>query len=110
MPSPEKERSSASCSDLQLTPIHMRRDEEKLSEQEGASSPVHSAAPPTTPTAPPTTPPTLFKCDYYGHLGLCRKIFTCISDWRYHIHEVHDQCLDFYRPNPPVPCPWPGCK
>ena len=39
MPSPEKERSSASCSDLQLTPIHMRRHEEKLSEQEGASSP-----------------------------------------------------------------------
>ena len=50
---PEKERSIASCSELQLSPIHTQRDEEKLSEQEGASSPV--------PIAPP--PPTFSKCD-----------------------------------------------
>ena len=104
MPSPEKERSIASCSDLQMSPIHMQRDEEKLSEQEAASSPV--------PIAP--SPPTFFKCDYWimgsGPCGLMSgKTFNCKSDLRCHMHEVHGQCLDFHLPNPP-PCPLPGCK
>ena len=104
MPSPEKERSIASCSDLQMSPIHMQRDEEKLSEQEAASSPV--------PIAPP--PPTFFKCDYWilgtGPCGLMSgKTFNCKSDLRCHMHEVHGKCLDFHLPNPP-PCPLPGCK
>ena len=47
LPTPEKERSISSCSDLQLSPIHMQRDEEKLSEQEAASSLPCVASPPT---------------------------------------------------------------
>ena len=76
MPSPEKERSIASCSDLQLTPIHMQRDKEKLSEKEGASSPG--------PIAPP--PPSFLKCDYW-FIGsgpcwiLSGKTFNCESDY-----------------------------
>ena len=101
---PEKERSIASCSELQLSPIHTQRDEEKLSEQEGGSSPV--------PIAPP--PPTFFKCDYWilgtGPCGIFSGgTFNCKSDLRRHMHEVHGQCLDFHLPNPP-PCPLPGCK
>ena len=46
LPTPEKERSIASCSELQLSAIHMQRNEKKLSEQEGASSPAPSASPP----------------------------------------------------------------
>ena len=38
LPSPEKERGITSLCDLQLSPIHGQRDEEKLSGQEGASS------------------------------------------------------------------------
>ena len=104
MPSPEKERSIASCSVLQISPIHMQRDEDKLSEQEAAPSPV--------PITPP--PPTFFKCDYWilgtGPCGIFSGgTFNCKSDLRRHMHEVHGQCLDFHLPNPP-PCPLPGCK
>ena len=38
LPSPEKERGITPLCDLQLSPIHGQRDEEKLSEQECASS------------------------------------------------------------------------
>ena len=46
LPSPEKERSTSSLGEQQLSPIHIQRDEEKLSEQEGSSSPTPSAASP----------------------------------------------------------------
>ena len=85
---PEKERSLPPISDLTLTPVLGERREE----------------PPSSPG-----PTEEFKCDYYGHSGICGKTFICKSDWRYHIHEVHGQCLDFFQRNPAVPCPWPGC-
>ena len=86
---PEKERSLPPISDLTLTPVLGERREE----------------PPSSPG-----PTEEFKCIVHGPSGLCRKTFICKSDLRYHMHEVHDQCLDFYRPTPTVPCPWPGCK
>ena len=85
---PEKERSLPPISDLTLTPVIGERREE----------------PPSSPS-----PTEEFNCDYYGHSGLCGKTFICKRDWRYHIHEVHGQCLDFFQRNPAVPCPWPGC-
>ena len=86
LPTPEKERSIASCSELQLSPIHTQRDEEKFSEQEGASSPG--------PIAPP--PPSFLKCDYcFFGSGPCwilsGKTFNCESDLKCHKHEVHNQ-------------------
>ena len=85
---PEKERSLPPISDLILTPVLGESREEPPSSQ---------------------GPTKEFKCDYYGDSGMCGKTFICKSDWRYHIHEVHSQCLDFFHPNPVVPCPWPGC-
>ena len=91
MPTPEKERNIASCCELQPSPIHMQRDEEKLSEEEASLEE--------------------FKCDCYGdHYGRCGKTFTCKSDLKHHIHEFHNQCLDYYRADPVAPCTWPGCK
>ena len=99
---PEKERSIESCSELQLTPIHIQRDEEKHSEQEGASSPVPIASP----------PPTFFKC----HLkqsggGKCGETFGSEKDLKSHAHRKHDYCIEHqYRyKNATVPvCPAPG--
>ena len=39
LPSPEKERGPKAPGELQLSPNHVQREEIKLSEQEGASSP-----------------------------------------------------------------------
>ena len=53
--SPEKERSNASVSELQVSPLWVQqRDEDKLSEQEGASSPLPCVAspPPSLPSPP----------------------------------------------------------
>ena len=86
---PEKERSLPPISDLTLTPVLGERREE----------------PPSSPG-----PTEEFKCIVHGPSGLCRKTFICKSDLRYHMHEVHGQCLNFFPPNPTVPCPWPGCK
>ena len=72
---PEKERSLPPISDLILTPVLGESREEPPSSQ---------------------GPTEEFKCDYYGDSGMCGKTFICKSDWRYHIHEVHSQCLDFF--------------
>ena len=77
LPTPEKERSIASCSDLQLSPIHMQRDEEKLSEQEAASSPLPCVA----------SPPQ--KSFYRCYEWMCDKPFPSEEDLRVHIHEYH---------------------
>ena len=73
----EKELSIASCSDLQLSPIHMERDEEKLSEQEAASSPLPCVA----------SPPQ--KSFYRCYEWMCDKTFPSEENLRVHIHEYH---------------------
>ena len=102
LPTPEKERSIASCSELQLSPIHMQRDEEKLSEQEGAS-------------APKSPPPSLsVECDLRRGFNPypspwdpeCGKTFTNEDDLRVHIHLAHFTC---FREKYSTPCPWEGC-
>ena len=101
-PSPEKERSIASCSELQLSPIHMQRDEEKLSAQEGAS-------------APKSPPPSLsVVCDLRRGFNPypspwdpeCGKTFTNEDDLRVHVHLAHFTC---FREKYSTPCPWEGC-
>ena len=102
LPTPEKERSIASCSSLQLSPIHMQRDEGKLSEQEGASS--HEIPPPSLPVV----------CDLgRGFNPLpspwdpeCGKTFTNEDDLRVHVHLAHFTC---FREKYSTPCPWEGC-
>ena len=71
--SPEKERSMASLGERQLSPIHMQRDEEKLSEQEGSSSPTPSAASP-----PPSCFCGMITCDL--------KTLTNEADLMVHYH------------------------
>ena len=102
LPTPEKERSIASCSSLQLSPIHMQRDEGKLSEQEGASS--HEIPPPSLSVV----------CDLgRGFNPLpspwdpeCGKTFTNEDDLRVHVHLAHFTC---FREKYSTPCPWKGC-
>ena len=92
LPSPEKERSMASLGDRQLSPIHMQRDEEKLSVQEGSSSPTPSAASP---------PPSWF-CG----MITCVKTFTNEDDLRVHYHLDHGKCI---RDRYTTLCPWERC-
>ena len=102
LPTPEKERSIASCSSLQLSPIHMQRDEGKLSEQEGASS--HEIPPPSLSVV----------CDLgRGFNPLpspwdpeCGKTFTNEDDLRVHVHLAHFTC---FREKYSTPCPWERC-
>ena len=103
LPTPEKERSIASCSDLQFSPIHMQRDGEKLSEQEAASSPLPCVA----------SPPTLSicwlplkcgggaKCFEIGSrehgLPECGKSFQNENDLIIHAQNNHNYCLEHER-------------
>ena len=94
--SPEKERSISSEGDLQVSPLNVRqRDEEMLSGQEGASSPLPCAASP---------PPSLrFRCNKW----MCEKTFTSDDDFRVHVHDYHSMCL---RHEYSTPCPWKRCS
>ena len=92
LPSPEKERSMASLGERQLSPIHMQRDEEKLSVQEGSSSPTHSAA----------SPPRSWFCG----MITCVKTFTNEDDLRVHYHLDHGKCI---RDRYTTLCPWERC-
>ena len=91
--SPEKERSMASLGERQLSPIHMQRDEEKLSEQEGSSSPTPAAASP-----PPLCFCGMITCDF--------KTFTNEADLMMHYHLDHDQCI---CERCTTLCPWERC-
>ena len=96
MLSPEKERSNASVCDVQVSPLRMQqRDEEKLSAQEGASSPSPCVASP---------PPSLrYECNKW----ICAKTFTSEDDLRVHVHEYHSMCdREMYS----IPCPWKRCS
>ena len=78
--SPEKERSNASVSELQVSPLRVQqRDEDKLSEQEGASSPLPCVASP--PPSLPSPPSDLrYFCAARGRSVKVEKLFcTLIS-------------------------------
>ena len=96
LPSPEKERGPQAPGELQLSPNHVQREEIKLSEQEGASSPLLCAA------SPP--PPSLrYGCNKW----MCTKTFTSEDDLRIHVHEYHSMCnREMYS----TPCPWKRCR
>ena len=96
--SPEKERGIPSHCELRMSPIHVQRDEENLSENESASSPL------------PSPPSLSLVCRY------CRKTFSCENDLRVHVHLGHNICLrerydkksdDFLSYS--TPCPFEGC-
>ena len=96
--SPEKERSNASVSELQVSPLRMQqREDEKLSEQEGASSPLLCVA------SPP--PPLRYRCNK-GHCNYAGT-FTSEDDLRVHTHEYHSIC-DRWAYS--TPCPWKRCS
>ena len=103
LPTPEKERSIASCSELQLSPIHMERNEEKLSEQEGASSPAPSASPPLSLDVVCDLRRGFSQIPWYPE---CGKTFTNEDDLRVHVHLAHFTC---FREKYSTPCPWEGC-
>ena len=104
LPSPEKERGSQAAGELQMSPIHVQREEIKLSEEEGASLACKTPAPSFTwNTAPLGAPPAPRVC------GLkCEKVFNCENAWRSHAHEVHHLCMKVLKRDP-APCPFPGC-
>ena len=92
LPSPEKERSTSFLGERQLSPIHIQRDEEKLSEQEGSSSPTPSAV----------SPPSSWFCG----IMTCFKTFTNADDLRVYYHLEHDKCI---REEFTSLCPWGKC-
>ena len=85
--SPEKERGIASHGELQLSPIHVQRDEESISEQE------------SEPLVCGLTWPGY--CD-----SKCRETFSCENDLRVHVHLSHMRC---FRERYSTPCPWEHC-
>ena len=103
LPTPEKVRSIVSCSELQLSPIHMERNEEKLSEQEGASSPAPSASPPLSLDVVCDLRRGFSQIPWYPE---CGKTFTNEDDLRVHVHLAHFTC---FREKYSTPCPWEGC-
>ena len=88
LPTPEKEHSIASCSELQLSPIHMQRNEEKLSEQGGASSPASPPRALSVVCDQPMKP---------GGGAKCGKTFTKENDLRMHSMKNHNYCLEHKR-------------
>ena len=100
LPSPEKERGPQAPGELQMSPNHVQREEIKLSEQEGASSPLLCAA------SPP--PPSLrYGCDKKKFTYNCTKTFASEDDLRVHFHEYHSMCD---RERYLTPCPWKRCS
>ena len=81
--SPEKERGIESHCELQLSPTHVQRDEERLSEQECPSSPA------PVRTSPPTSATT--KCTK------CGKSFQTENDLIMHAKNNHNYCLEHER-------------
>ena len=85
--SPEKERGIASHCELQLSPIHVQRDEENISEQESE--------------------PLVCDLSWPGYCdSKCRETFSCENDLRVHVHLSHMRC---FRERYSTPCPWEHC-
>ena len=85
--SPEKEHGIASHCELQLSPIHVQRDEENISEQESE--------------------PLVCDLSWPGYCdSKCRETFSCENDLRVHVHLSHMRC---FRERYSTPCPWEHC-
>ena len=111
LPSPEKERGSQAAGELQMSPIHVQREEIKLSEEEGVTLVCKAPAPSLAwNTAPLGAPPALRVCGVtlWSRGPKCEKVFNCESAWRCHAHEVHHLCMKVLKRDP-APCPFPGC-
>ena len=95
--SPEKEHGIPSHCELRMSPIHVQRDEENLSENESASSPL------------PSPPSLSLVCElsWPGYCdSKCGKTFSCENDLRVHVHLSHNLC---FRQRYLTPCPWEHC-
>ena len=88
LPSPEKERCSEAPAGLQMSPTHLQREENVLSEQEEAFSPASTPPSPSSVASPATSPPPpslRYRCNKY----MCTMTFTSEDDLRVHFHEYH---------------------
>ena len=111
LPSPEKERGHQAPGELQMSPIHVQREEIKLSEEEGASPASKPPAPSLAWNISPVgAPPAHRACGLtLWSIGpKCEKTFNYENDWRCHVHEVHHLCMKVLKRDP-APCPYPGC-
>ena len=77
--SPERERDIGAQCELQLSPLQVHRDEDNLSVQEGASSPVSLAPEPS-----PMELPCVLNAEQ-----LCVKTFTSEEDLKNHMMKAH---------------------
>ena len=77
--SPEKERGIGAQCELQLSPLQVHREEDNLSEQEDASSPVSLA---------PELSPVEFPCVLIAK-QLCVKTFSSEEDLKNHMMKAH---------------------
>ena len=80
-PTPEKERCPEAPNGLQMSPTHVQREENVLSEQEEAFSPAStppSPSPVASPTASPPPPSLRYGCNKY----MCTMTFTSEDDLR----------------------------
>ena len=111
LPSPEKERGPQAPGELQMSPIHVQREEIKLSEEEGASPASKPPAPSLAWNISPVgalPAPRACGLTLWSRGPKCEKTFNYENDWRCHIHEVHHLCMKVLKRDP-APCPYPGC-
>ena len=93
LPSPEKERCPEAPGGLQMSPNHsVQREENALSEQEGAFSPT-GKPPSPLPVAPspPFQEDCYFTTDWLGRSSgpKCGVKFFCAREFRRHAREAH---------------------
>ena len=111
LPSPEKERGPQAPGELQMSPIHVQREEIKLSEEEGASPASKPPAPSLAWNISPVgalPAPRACGLTLWSRGPKCEKTFNYENDWRCHVHEVHHLCMKVLKRDP-APCPYPGC-
>ena len=111
LPSPEKERGHQAPGELQMSPIHVQREEIKLSEEESASPIGKPPTPSSTwTTSPLDTPPGPRACGLtrWSRGPKCKEVFNCLKEYICDAHEVHHLCMKVLHRDP-APCPYPGC-
>ena len=109
LPSPEKERCPEATGGLQMSPTRtVQREENALSEQEGASSPT-GKPPSPLPVAPspPFQEDCYFTTDWTGrNCGpKCDLKFNCEREFRRHAHKAHGCSLHLLEYLKDCKCP-----